>query len=269
MKRKIIEIDESLCNGCGQCVTGCAEGALEIREGVAKIVADHFCDGLGACIGHCPTGALQIIEREAPEFDEEAVEERLAELKKEPHKPRGCPGSAAMRLSPMSPDGGEAPQAPQAGLSPCQQANLPGIQTPTGSSALSSWPIKLRLVPPNAPFLQGARLLVTSDCVPPAFPAFHSAFLPGRVALLGCPKFDDVDGYRDKLTAIVTTNDIKDVTVLQMEVPCCAGMSRLAVQAVAASGKDVPVTQVVVGRRGEIVSVNVLDTRKIPFGIGK
>uniref|UniRef100_I2Q6Q2 4Fe-4S ferredoxin-type domain-containing protein n=1 Tax=Desulfovibrio sp. U5L TaxID=596152 RepID=I2Q6Q2_9BACT len=269
MKRKIIEIDESLCNGCGQCVTGCAEGALEIHDGVAKIVADHFCDGLGACIGHCPTGALQIIERDAPEFDEAAVEERLAEMKKG-CKPGGCPGSAVMslRAPQASPDSG-SPEAAKPPLTPCQQANLPGIQTPAAGSALSSWPIKLRLVPPNAPFLQGARLLLTSDCVPPAFPAFHSAFLPGRVALLGCPKFDNVDSYLEKLAAILSANDIRDVTVLQMEVPCCAGMSRLAAKAVALSGKDVPVTQVVIGRMGDVKSMDAIDTRKLPFGIAR
>ena len=245
MKRKIIEIDEALCNGCGQCVTGCAEGALEIIDGKAKIVADHFCDGLGACIGHCPTGALQIIEREAPEFDEHAVEERLAELKKQP-SPCGCPSSAPMSMS------------------PCQAANAPTAQVAAGGSALSTWPIKLRLVPPNASFLTNARLLLTSDCVPPAFPAFHSAFLPGRVALLGCPKFDDVQRYVDKLTEIVRENTIQDITVLQMEVPCCAGMARIAAAAVAAAGKAVPVTRVVVGRGGEIVSMGPADAPPAP-----
>ena len=220
MKRKIIEIDEALCNGCGQCVTGCAEGALEIIDGKAKIVADHFCDGLGACIGHCPTGALQIIEREAPEFDEQAVEERLAELKK-PSSPCGC---------------------------------------------LSTWPIKLRLVPPTAPFLRGARLLLTSDCVPPAFPAFGSAFLPGRVALLGCPKFDDAQSYVDKLADIIRESAPQDITVLQMEVPCCAGMSRIAALAVAASGRDIPVTQVVISRRGEVLGMQPVKIGNSPFG---
>ena len=249
MKRKIIEIDESLCNGCGQCVTGCAEGALEIIDGVAKIVADHFCDGLGACIGHCPTGALQIIERDAPEFDEEAVEERLAEIKKAA-SPCGCMSSRPMTMT------------------PCQTANAPTAQATqsTGSgSALASWPIKLRLVPPNAPFLQGAKLLLAADCVPPAFPAFHSALLPGRIALLGCPKFDDVPSYVEKLTAIIQQNDIVDITVLQMEVPCCAGMSRLAAQAIAASGKRVPATQVVVTRRGEIAGMVPLPTGSAPL----
>ncbi|WP_300157393.1 4Fe-4S dicluster domain-containing protein [Solidesulfovibrio sp.] len=248
MKRKIIEIDEALCNGCGQCVTGCAEGALEIIDGKAKIVADHFCDGLGACIGHCPTGALQIIEREAPDFDEQAVEARLAATGKPAHAAShggGCPSARAMTLS------------------PCQQANAPASQTAAGS-ALSHWPIKLRLVPPTAPFLKGARLLLTSDCVPPAFPAFHTAFLPGRVALLGCPKFDDVGSYVEKLTAILRENDIADVTVLQMEVPCCAGMARIAAAAAAASGKAVPVTRVVIGRQGEIVSMGPVDAPAAP-----
>jgi len=248
MKRKIIEIDESLCNGCGQCVTGCAEGALEIIDGVAKIVADHFCDGLGACIGHCPTGALQIIERDAPEFDEQAVEERLAEIKKAA-SPCGCMSAAPVTMT------------------PCQTANAPTAQAAqtAGGSALASWPIKLRLVPPNAPFLKGAKLLLAADCVPPAFPAFHSAFLPGRIALLGCPKFDDVPSYVEKLTAIIQQNDIADITVLQMEVPCCAGMSRLAAQAIAASGKPVAATQVVVTRRGEIAGMQPLPTGSAPL----
>lgn len=249
MKRKIIEIDESLCNGCGQCVTGCAEGALEIIEGVAKIVADHFCDGLGACIGHCPTGALKIIEREAPEFDEHAVEERLAELKKAPQAPSPC---GCMSSAPMS-------------MTPCQTANAPTAQAPVSGSALASWPIKLRLVPPNAPFLKGAKLLLAADCVPPAFPAFHSAFLPGRVALMGCPKFDDVHSYVDKLAEIIRQNDIADITVLQMEVPCCAGMSRIAAMAIAASGKAVTATQVVVTRRGEIAGMQPLPVGNAPF----
>ena len=248
MKRKIIEIDESLCNGCGACVTGCAEGALDIIDGKARIVADHFCDGLGACIGHCPTGALQIIERDAPDFDEQAVEVHLAAQKKAP-TPGGCPSTRPMTMT------------------PCQQANIPTTQAATSASALASWPIKLRLVPANAPFLKGARLLLTSDCVPPALPAFHSAFLPGRVALLGCPKFDDAAASVDKLAAIVAEADIVDITVLQMEVPCCSGMSRIAALAVAQAGKNLPVTQVVVSRRGEIVDMRPVTAGKGPFAL--
>jgi NAD-dependent dihydropyrimidine dehydrogenase PreA subunit len=236
MIRKIIEIDESLCNGCGACVTGCAEGALEIRDGKAKVVADHFCDGLGACIGHCPTGALAIIEREAPDFDEKAVEAHLAAKVHTP--PAGC-----------------CPSTRPMPLTPCQAANIPSGRPATDGSSLGTWPIKLRLVPPDAPFLTGARLLLTSDCVPPAFPAYQTDFLPGKVALLGCPKFDDVPASVEKLTAILRANDITDITVVQMEVPCCAGMARLAARAVAASGKNVPVTRVVVSRRGKIVDM--------------
>jgi Pyruvate/2-oxoacid:ferredoxin oxidoreductase delta subunit len=240
MKRKIIEIDETLCNGCGACVTGCAEGALEIREGKARVVADHFCDGLGACIGHCPTGALAIIEREAPDFDEEAVTNHLGPNRQMPGH-LGCPSARPMTMT------------------PCQSANLPTSQQAAGGSGLCTWPIKLRLVPENAPFLQGARLLVLSDCVPPAFPALHSAFLPGRVALLGCPKFDDAPAHVDKLAAIIRANDIVDITIIQMEVPCCSGMARIISQAVEQSGKAIPVTRVVVSRRGEIVEMRSMD----------
>lgn len=244
MRRKIIEIDESLCNGCGACVTGCAEGALEIRDGKAKVVAETFCDGLGACLGHCPTGALAIVEREAPDFDEEAAMAHVAAQKNAQARSAGCPSGRPLTLT------------------PCQAANVPASQPATGASTLGTWPIKLRLVQPEAPFLRGARLLLTSDCVPPAFPAFQSAFLPGRVALLGCPKFDDVQSYVDKLTAIVAANDIADITVLQMEVPCCSGMARIAAKAVAEAGKTVPVTRVVVTRRGDIAAMEHMGTEK-------
>lgn len=241
MKRKIIEIDETLCNGCGACVTGCAEGALEIRDGKARVVAEHFCDGLGACIGHCPTGALTITEREAPDFDEEAVKTHLA-TNRHASASGGCPSASPMTLT------------------PCQSANMPTAQLTAGQSALGSWPIKLRLVPENAPFLQGARLLLVSDCVGPAFPALHSAFLPGRIALLGCPKFDDVPAHVEKLAAILRTNMITDITVLQMEVPCCAGMARIVAQALAQSGKTVPASRVTVSKRGEIVEVRSIES---------
>jgi len=253
MQRKIIEIDESLCNGCGACVTGCAEGALAIIDGKARIVSDHFCDGLGACLGHCPTGALRIIERDAPEFDEAAAMAHVATLGKTPaHSGGGCPSTRVESLAPQT---------------PCQQANIPTAQPISAASALGTWPIKLRLVPSNAPFLQGSRLLLTSDCVPPAFPAFQSAFLPGRVALLGCPKFDDTAAYVEKLAAIVRDNAIVDITVLQMEVPCCSGMSRIAALAVAQAGKPVPVTRVVVTRRGEIAAMEPVVVERTPFAM--
>lgn len=240
MKRTIIEIDETLCNGCGACVTGCAEGALEIRDGKARVVAEHFCDGLGACIGHCPTGALTIVEREAPDFDAAAVKAHMA-ASPEASAPTGCPSARPMALT------------------PCQAANVPVSQPTTAGSILGTWPIKLRLVPENAPFLHGARLLVLSDCVPPAFPALHGTLLPGRVALLGCPKFDDTKAHVDKLADILRRNDIVDITIMQMDVPCCSGMSRIVAQAVAQSGKNVPVTRVVVTRRGEIVEMRSME----------
>jgi len=156
--RKIIRIDEDLCNGCGDCVISCAEGSLEITDGKARVISDKYCDGLGACIGECPTGALTIVEREAEEFDVEAVEEHLADSK------TSVPGGAS-----------------------------------AGVSSLSHWPVQIRLVPPNAPFLKEADLLVVADCVPVAFPSFHSDFLEGKVVMMGCPKFDDVESYLDCL----------------------------------------------------------------------
>lgn len=243
MQRTIIEIDGTLCNGCGACVTGCAEGALEIRDGKARVVAEHFCDGLGACIGHCPTGALTIVEREAPDFDAAAVEAYLAQRRQDaPPAGSGCPSAKPMVLT------------------PCQAANTPVRQPTAAGSGLGTWPIKLRLVPEHAPFLQGARLLVLADCAAPAFPGLHGTLLPGRVALLGCPKFDDVKAHADRLAAILRGNDIVDITIIQMEVPCCSGLARIVAQALAQSGKDVPVTQGIVTRRGEIAAMRPLHT---------
>jgi len=260
--RKLITVNEELCNGCGNCVTGCAEGALAIIDGKAKLVNEVFCDGLGACLGECPTGALKVVEVEVEDFDPAAVAQHLlAQGRDVPdHMPDpaslrldhkgagarpqghggGCPGSRAMSLA--------APQA-----SPCQQANVPVQQANPGAPAtLSTWPIQLRLVPPTAPFLKGASLLLAADCVPPAMPGFHARFLPGRVLLLGCPKFDDAQSYIDKLAEIFRTNAIKDVTVVQMEVPCCSGMTSIAQRAAHAAGIEVPVQTIVIERTGGI-----------------
>lgn len=263
--RKLITVNEDLCNGCGNCVTGCAEGALAIVDGKAKLVNEVFCDGLGACLGECPTGALKVIEVECEDFDPAAVTTHLqaqgrevpdhmpdpASLRLSHGAPRphggGCPGSRAMSLNrPAGPSG--------QGTSPCQQANIP-TQHPGGQSGLSNlthWPIQLRLVPPTAPFLKGARLLLTADCVPPSFPAFNDRFLGGRILLLGCPKFDDAQSYIEKLAEIFRMNDIQDVTVLQMEVPCCSGMTVIAQRAAHAAGKDVPIETVVIERTGGV-----------------
>jgi Pyruvate/2-oxoacid:ferredoxin oxidoreductase delta subunit len=259
--RKLITVNEDLCNGCGNCVTGCAEGALAIIDGKAKLVNEVFCDGLGACLGECPTGALKVVEVEAEDFNPDAVTQHLtsqgravpdhmpdpASLRLGAPKPHGgCPGSRVMSMQPQ--------------LSPCQQANVPRAQAAHSAGTaeagqavtLSHWPIQLRLVPPTAPFLQNASLLLTADCVPPAFPGFHAKFLPGRVLLLGCPKFDDAQSYIQKLADILTSNAIKDITVVQMEVPCCNGMTAIAQRAIAAAGANVPLETIVITRDGRI-----------------
>lgn len=232
MIRKIIEIDEEKCTGCGQCVTGCAEGALAIVNGKAKIVRDMFCDGLGACIGHCPEDALKIIEREAEDFDEGAAMEHVHAQGGMGH--HGCPSAQVMQMS------------------PCAEANAPSSQTNRQGSSLSHWPVQIRLVPAHAPFLRDADLLIVGDCCPVAVPDFHSRFLQGRVVMLGCPKFDNANEYVEKLTQVFTQAAIKSIHVLEMEVPCCSGLSRIVAQALGNSGKDIPCVKTIVGRDGQI-----------------
>jgi ferredoxin len=255
--RKLITIDEELCNGCGQCVTGCAEGALAIVDGKAKLVNEVFCDGLGACLGECPTGALKVVEVEARDFDPAAV---TAHLKAQGRQaPEHMPDPASLRLGGHTGGhtGGHMGGCPSRQVmtlkpSACRQANTPTVQ-PAGPSQLSHWPIQLRLVPPTAPFLKGARLLLAADCVPPSLPGFNARFLPGRVLLLGCPKFDDAASYVDKLAQILAANDIRDITVLQMEVPCCSGMTMIAQRAAQAAGTATPIETVIIARDGRIL----------------
>lgn len=242
--RKIIEIDEELCNGCGRCVTGCAEGALRIVDGKAKLVADRYCDGLGACIGECPTGALKIIERPAEAFDEAAVHGMPA-AKQAPPMARGCPSSNVTMLSPCA-----AANAPAGLAGPAAASGEPGAAR---ASNLSHWPIQLRLIPPDAPFLRGASLLLAADCVPASFPGYND-FLAGRAVAIGCPKFDDASDYVDRLTAMIRVSGISDITVLEMEVPCCSGLHRIALAAASAAGATLPIRRIVVSRRGEILS---------------
>ena len=211
--RKIIEIDEELCDGCGQCIPACAEGAIELIDGKARLVAEKYCDGLGACLGECPTGALRVIEREAEDFDEQAVEEYLR--KKE-------------------------------------QANIPTQQTPT-VSALSHWPVQIHLVPPTAPFLKDAELLVVADCVPIAYPTLHQDFIKGKIVVVGCPKFDDIPQYIQKFTDIFKSANIKSVTALVMEVPCCSGLPVIIKRAMESAGKEIPTKQVVISTRGQVL----------------
>ena len=243
--RKIIQIDEEKCDGCGNCVIGCAEGAIAIVDGKAKVISDSLCDGLGACIGECPQDALKIIEREASPFDEEAVEEHLATTHiSADHNDKtmacGCPSAQIQSFS------------------PCAQANQPVRQDAGRDSALTHWPVQIRLVPPDAPFLKGAHLLVAADCVPVAFPSFHQDFLQGKTVMLGCPKFDDAPSYVDKFAAIFKTAGIKSITIVVMEVPCCAGLPLIVQKAMEKAGVNLPVDQVVVSTRGRI-----LETRKV------
>jgi len=235
--RKIIKIDEELCNGCGQCVPDCAEGSLQIIDGKARLVADKLCDGLGACLGSCPTGALQIIEREADEFDEEAVEHFLASQKKSTPAPQptgGCPSARLQTLSPMS---------------PCQMANLPSGQA---GSALSHWPVQIRLIPATAPFLENCDLLVAADCTAVAYAGLQKDYLAGRVVMMGCPKFDDQQLYVDRFTEIFRTRKLKSLTILIMEVPCCHSMLQIIKKAWDAAKPSFPIRHAVVSTRGEI-----------------
>lgn len=255
--RKIIEIDEELCNGCGQCVPDCAEGSLQIVDGKAKMLADMYCDGLGACLGACPVGALKIIEREADEFDEAAVEELLASQKAEqkeikvPETPCGCAGAELRNLQPQTPCQAANQPIALSGLAP-QNQPLSGLAATT--SALAHWPVQIRLVPPTAPFLKDADLLVAADCVPIAYSDFHRDFLSGRVVMAGCPKFDDPEGYVNKFAEIFKTAAPKSVMLAIMEVPCCAGMRRIIKEALDRAGCEIPVEEAVIGVRGEILN---------------
>jgi Fe-S-cluster-containing hydrogenase component 2 len=239
--RKIIEIDEEKCDGCGQCVPDCAEGALEIVDGKARVVAERLCDGLGACLGACPRDALKIVERTAEAFDEAAVESHLEAREREgkPALPSGggCP-SAGVRILDARPAGKDAPTA--------------------GSdvSALGHWPIQIRLVPPTAPFLKNADLLVLADCAAVALPALHRDWLPGRVVLMGCPKFDDREAYAEKFAEIFRTAGIRSVATVAMEVPCCAGMPDIVARGMKAANADIPHRRVVVGRDGRVAEID-------------
>lgn len=254
MIREIVKIDEDKCDGCGLCVPACAEGAIQIIDGKARLLADNLCDGLGACLGHCPKDAIIIEKRAADEFDEEAVEEHLKST-----------GQSALHQSAAAPPAGGCPStqvqsfaAPAHGGG-CPSARMMSFDKPASSSEdaparaseLRQWPVQMHLVPPSAPFLRDAELLLAADCVPFAYADFHRDFLQGRALLIGCPKLDDGQAYLQKLTAILAQNNIRCLTVLHMEVPCCSGLIMLARQAIADSGKNVPLDTVRIGIQGE------------------
>jgi len=249
MLRKIVKIDPDKCNGCGDCVPSCAEGAITIINGKAVLAAENLCDGLGACLGECPMDAISVEEREADEFDEVAVEKHLvAQGKPVPqhqHTPQpsapvhhhhaggGCPGSRAMSF--------DRPQETQSAAA-----------TGSRQSQLGQWPVQLSLVSTTAPYFQGTDLLITADCVPVAYAGYHEDFLKGKAVVMGCPKLDDNNFYQQKLTELFTKSDVKSITVLKMEVPCCGGIAVAARQALAASGKQIPYKEITIGIKGDI-----------------
>ena len=238
--RNIVEIDEEKCDGCGLCVIECAEGALEIRDGKAKIIKEMYCDGLGACIGECPQDALKVVMKEADPFDEEAMEEHLKSLRGEqtqespPELEAGCPGAKLVQFQ------------SQPTAAPIQEGEAP-------ASALRNWPLQIHLLPVSAPFFNGAELLIAADCVPFAMGGFHSQLLRGKILAIGCPKLDDTDFYIDKLSQIFANNEIKSITIGYMEVPCCAGLLHVVHKALEGSGKEIPVDTVKVSVRGELL----------------
>jgi len=235
--RKIVKIDEEKCNGCGACVPACVEGALQIIDGKARLISEVYCDGLGACIGECPQDAITVEEREAEEFDEQAVEHYLREQKQSEKKlPCGCPGSAVQEFE-------------------CQTAqSVSSTEAVHQQSMLRHWPVQLTLVPVNAPFLQGADVVLAGDCAPFTYANFHQDFIKDHALLVACPKLDDFQAHQAKLNGLVKESDIKSITVVRMEVPCCSGLLRMAQQAIAASGKDIPINEVVIGVQGEILN---------------
>lgn len=234
MIRKIIKIDQKKCNGCGACAAACHEGAIEMINGKAVLTKENYCDGLGHCLPSCPTNALSFEEREAPAYDEVAVLAAKAQ-KNNTLKHSGCPGKMASFLQPAT----SAPQTAFAPTAPLQ-------------SQLGQWPVQIKLVPVNAPYFDNANLLIAADCTAYAYANFHQDFMRNKVTIIGCPKLDEGD-YSEKLAHIIATNNIKNVTIVRMEVPCCGGLEHAAKKALQASGKFIPWQVVTISLDGRIL----------------
>ncbi len=259
VRRKMIEIDEDKCDGCGLCIPACPEGALQIIDGKAKLVKESFCDGLGACLGDCPRGALTVEEKEVEEYDEEGV---IAHIKEE------SPEMLEKHLAHLREHADELPQHhSHAGISACPSARVlqwekrgetvSGGEGGQSSSELRQWPVQLHLVPPHAPYFQNADLVLVADCVPFAYADFHRDYLRGNAIAIGCPKLDDLDAYIGKVTQILQSSDVKSIKVVYMEVPCCRGLVHIAEEALKKAGKDVPVETVMIGVKGEVTETKV------------
>ena len=238
MIRKIIKIDKEKCNGCGACADACHEGAIDIIDGKAQLVREHFCDGLGDCLPECPTGAISFEEREAPAYDEEAVKEaqkKISAKNQAVSAHSGCPGSKIMQIQRA-----ETPEPAEPSL------------TIDSVSRLQNWPVQIKLAPVNAPYFNDAKLLIAADCTAYAYASFHQDFIRNKITLIGCPKLDDVD-YSEKLTEIIQNNNIQSVTIVRMEVPCCGGLEMAAKKALQNSGKFIPWQVVTISIDGKIM----------------
>ena len=286
--RTMVHIDEDKCDGCGLCVPDCAEGALQIIDGKAKLVSDIYCDGLGACLGSCPQDAITMVERDADEFNEGAVNQHLKTIGRDPlpeshdhshgHTTEqdtveeevedlacGCPGTLSQSFD--RPEPTAAPLTPKIGGCPSSRSQsfdqpesaVPADQAGPVASRLGNWPVQISLVPPKAPYLEGADLLIAADCAPFAYSDFHRRFMEGKVLLIGCPKLDDGQAYVEKLAQMFRENSIKSVSVVYMEVPCCTGLLQIVQSALQQSGARIPATQYRVGIKGDFVEERVLD----------
>ena len=251
MIRKIVHIDEEKCNGCGLCAEACHEGAIEMVNGKAHLISDSYCDGFGDCLPECPAGAITITEREAEEYDKKAVEERM-KMRQEETEFHGCPGSR-LRMMNRDQDAEERAERRE-GLHSGNAGNETNESccATEAVSRLTTWPVQLRLVPVAAPFFDGAKLLIAADCTAYAYARFHEDFIRNHVVVVGCPKLDPLD-YTEKLQAIIEQNDIKSVTIVRMEVPCCGGLQHAAENALKNSGKFLPWNVVTIGIDGRIL----------------
>lgn len=248
MIRKIIKIDESLCNGCGLCAEACHEGAIGMTGGKAKLLRDDYCDGLGDCLPACPTGAITFEEREAAAYDEAAVKANMAKMGKTAPQ-GGCPGSSSYAIREDSAPAGCPGSSARAIRKDSASADAEPVER---ESSLMQWPVQIKLAPVNAPYFDGANLLISADCAAYAYANFHEKLMKNKVTLIGCPKLDEGD-YSEKLTEIIRQNNIKSVTVVRMEVPCCSGIENAVIKALQNSGKMIPWQVVTISTDGRII----------------